>query len=203
MGSFINLTDVSLILSYSLREKYRCSKVFWSVFSLIWTEYRPEKLRIPTLLTQWLRLSFFQRIAKYHTWIRGVQKLSSRGVLRTPMPKCDFNKVALQFYWNSTLPWVFSCKFAGYLQFPNNTSRRLFLGLIQNFIIKLHYTLEIELAKIVRVKTQKLMIRKKQKVKVKYKKWNNNHNNDVNKKSIKTYHLHLFLLNRAAVLRVC
>ena len=29
---------------------------------------------------------------------------------RTPMPKCDFNKVALQLYWNHTLAWVLSCK---------------------------------------------------------------------------------------------
>ena len=26
---------------------------------------------------------------------------------RTPMPKCDFNKVASQLYWNHTLAWVF------------------------------------------------------------------------------------------------
>ena len=28
---------------------------------------------------------------------------------RTPLPKCDFNKVTKQFYWNHTLAWVFSC----------------------------------------------------------------------------------------------
>ena len=58
-----------------------------------------------------------------------IQRQSSRGVLkkrcsenmqqiysRTPMPKCDFNRVALQLYWNRTLAWVFSCKFAAYFQ---------------------------------------------------------------------------------------
>ena len=35
---------------------------------------------------------------------------------RTPMLKCDFNKVAKQVYWNGTLAWVFCCKFAGYFQ---------------------------------------------------------------------------------------
>ena len=35
---------------------------------------------------------------------------------RTPMPKCDFNKVAKQLYWNHTSAWVFSCKFAAYFQ---------------------------------------------------------------------------------------
>ena len=31
---------------------------------------------------------------------------------RTPMPKCDLNKVALQLYWNHTSAWVLACKFA-------------------------------------------------------------------------------------------
>ena len=45
------------------------------------------------------------------------------------MPKCDFNKVALQLYWNHTSAWVFSCKFAAYFQntFPKNTSGGLLL----------------------------------------------------------------------------
>ena len=29
-------------------------------------------------------------------------------------PKCDFNKVAKQFYWNHTSAWVFSYIFAAY-----------------------------------------------------------------------------------------
>ena len=43
---------------------------------------------------------------------------------RTPMLKCDFNKivncdfnkVVKQLFWNRTLVWVFSCKFAAYFQ---------------------------------------------------------------------------------------
>ena len=35
---------------------------------------------------------------------------------RTPMPKCDFNKIAKQLYWNRTLGYVFSCKFTAYFQ---------------------------------------------------------------------------------------
>ena len=69
----------------------------------------------------------------HHTWSI-VQKQSSRGILRfrkrcsenmqqmyrrTSMPKCHFNKVAKQFYWNLTSAWVFSLKFAAYFQ---NTS---------------------------------------------------------------------------------
>ena len=35
---------------------------------------------------------------------------------RTFIPKCDFNKVALQLYWDHTSAWVFSWKFAAYFQ---------------------------------------------------------------------------------------
>ena len=35
---------------------------------------------------------------------------------RTPMPKCDFNKVALQLDWSYTSALVFPCKFAAYFQ---------------------------------------------------------------------------------------
>ena len=40
---------------------------------------------------------------------------------RTPMPKCDLNKVALQLYSNRTSAWAFSCKFAAFFQ--NNFSK--------------------------------------------------------------------------------
>ena len=40
------------------------------------------------------------------------------------MPKCDFNKVAKQLYWNHTSVWVLSCKLATYFQ---NTCRLLLL----------------------------------------------------------------------------
>ena len=48
---------------------------------------------------------------------------------KTPMPKCDFNKFAMQFYWNHTSAWVFSCKFAAYFQnsFSQNTTGGLLL----------------------------------------------------------------------------
>ena len=32
------------------------------------------------------------------------------------MPKCGFNKVAKQLYWNHISAWVFSCKFAAFFQ---------------------------------------------------------------------------------------
>ena len=33
---------------------------------------------------------------------------------RTTMPKCDFNKVVKQLFWNHTFGWVSSCKFAAH-----------------------------------------------------------------------------------------
>ena len=32
------------------------------------------------------------------------------------MQKYDFNKVALQLYWNRTSAWLLSCKFAAFFQ---------------------------------------------------------------------------------------
>ena len=65
----------------------------------------------------------FADIVKY------TQMQLSRGVLkkrrsenmqqsyrRTAMPKCDFDKVWKQLYWNPTAAWMFSCKFAVYSQ---------------------------------------------------------------------------------------
>ena len=48
---------------------------------------------------------------------------------RPPIPKCDFNTVAKQLYWNHTLASVFSCKFAAYFQntSPKSTSGGLHL----------------------------------------------------------------------------
>ena len=42
---------------------------------------------------------------------KGILKISHKF---TPMPKCDFNKIALQLYRNHTSAWVFSCMFAAY-----------------------------------------------------------------------------------------
>ena len=37
-------------------------------------------------------------------------------ISRTSMPKCNFNKVALQLYSNHTSAWMFSCKCTAYFQ---------------------------------------------------------------------------------------
>ena len=64
------------------------------------------------------------------TFAAYLQKRCSEGMQqiyrRTPMPKCDFNKVAKQLYWNHPSAWVFSYKFAAYLQ--NTFSQELLWG---------------------------------------------------------------------------
>ena len=35
---------------------------------------------------------------------------------KTPISKCDFNKMAKELYWNHTSAWVFPCKFTAYFQ---------------------------------------------------------------------------------------
>ena len=59
---------------------------------------------------------------------------------RTPLPKCDFNKVAKRLYWNHTLAWVFSCKFAACFEntFSKNTSGWLLLNEINQLLLNGH-----------------------------------------------------------------
>ena len=47
---------------------------------------------------------------------KGCSENMQENYRRKPMPKCDFNKVEKQLFWNHTLAWVFSCKFAAYFQ---------------------------------------------------------------------------------------
>ena len=62
-------------------------------------------------------------------WNRFLHKQPSRGILRKrcsenmqqiykriPLPKCDFNKIAKQFYWNHISAWMSSCKLSAYFQ---------------------------------------------------------------------------------------
>ena len=86
--------------------------------------------RPATLLKKILWSRYFPvncRKFKRTPFLQNTQTQPSRGVLlgkrsknmqqihrRAPMPKCDFNKVAKQLYWNCTSAWAFSCKFAAY-----------------------------------------------------------------------------------------
>ena len=66
---------------------------------------------------------------------------------RTPMPKCDFNKVVLQLYWNHTLAWLLSCKFAAYFQnnFLKNASVWLLLKRLFYSVAVPHYRLTLKI----------------------------------------------------------
>ena len=65
---------------------------------------------------------------------------------RTPVPTCASNKVILQLYWNRTVAWVFSCKFAAYFQ---NTFSHIFrTPLIKNTSGGLQQQLQLSRAKV-------------------------------------------------------
>ena len=76
-------------------------------------------------------MGFVQQATKYSSWYRAwfwgfhnyrssprevllgkdILKICNKLYSRTPVPKCDFNKVTLELYCNHTLAWVFSCNF--------------------------------------------------------------------------------------------
>ena len=47
---------------------------------------------------------------------KGVLKIYNKFTGKHLCRKKDFNKVALQLYWNHTSAWVFSCKFVAFFQ---------------------------------------------------------------------------------------
>ena len=67
-------------------------------------------------------ISLFESSIKYRSSLpevflgKGVLKICSKIYRRTSMPKCDFNKVLKQLYWNHTSAWVLFCRFAAYFQ---------------------------------------------------------------------------------------
>ena len=61
---------------------------------------------------------------------------------RTPMPKCDFHKVAKQFYWNDTSAWVFPCKFAAYFQ--NTSGRQLLNNIVTINIVFINLLFQVD-----------------------------------------------------------
>ena len=81
----------------------------------------------PNLLNYilWVPASWCKKFVVYSSYhkhpLRGVpRKRCSENMQqiyrRAPMPKCNFNKVAKQLYWNHSSAWVFSCKFAAYFR---------------------------------------------------------------------------------------
>ena len=88
------------VLTYNLRLK----KSFWHrcfPWNLV------KFLRAPNLQTNFVQTSPPEMFLG-----KDVLKICSK----TPMPKCKFNKLAMQFYWNRTSTLMFSMKFAAYFQ---------------------------------------------------------------------------------------
>ena len=84
--------------------------------------WKPSKQQFSFVVNQLFQFDYFINLSIRFIYI---QRQSPRGVprvryseiyKRTPTPKCNFNKIALQLYWNRTSEWVFSCKFAAYFQ---------------------------------------------------------------------------------------
>ena len=92
-----------------------------------WTKML-KNLRIPILFCI---LGFLQKLSSRRVPSKRCSENIQAIYRRTPLQKCDFNKVVLQLYWNRTSAWVLSCKFAVYFKstFPKSTPGRLLLHL--------------------------------------------------------------------------
>ena len=84
-----------------------CWYWFWIRLSIVLTTYFPSAI-YQTCMTQ----KQPSRVVLRKRYSDNTQQIYRR----RPMPKCNFNKVALQLYWNRASAWVFSCKFAAYFQ---------------------------------------------------------------------------------------
>ena len=90
-----------------------------------------QKIKITN--KQWLFCGYFEK-QPFRGVLRKRCSENMQQIYRTPIPKCDFNKVAKQLYWNRTSIWVFFCKFAAYFQ---NTSKNT-SGLVRFVRVKIH-----------------------------------------------------------------
>ena len=138
----VSITLTKSIKIYSFVITFWCN-VPWSYKNLPLRGYVFLNVKDIKLIWRWVIKKYNAHILLFRSsrpeaflgW--GVLKNMQQIYRRTPMPKCDFNKVTLQLYWNRTLAWVFSCKYAAYFQntFSLNTSGRLLLSLY-NFACK-------------------------------------------------------------------
>ena len=59
------------------------------------------------VLSVWIFFSFVQKQPSKGVPRKRCSENMQQIYRRTPMPNCDFNKVAKQLYWNHTSTWVF------------------------------------------------------------------------------------------------
>ena len=92
-------------------------EVPWEDLRKIWeiTGYK-IKIAIKKILVMWCNSTHVQKQSSIGVLIKSCSENLKQIYRRTPMSKCNFNKVALQLYWNYTSTLVVSCKFALYFQ---------------------------------------------------------------------------------------
>ena len=99
---------------------------YWINFLNIYS-FTYQKTLLRTLLLLFLKIVESlqcilkgKNITSEDPFVRVLRKRCSKNMQqiyrRTSMPKCNFNKVTKQLYWNHYSAWVFSCKFGVYFQ---------------------------------------------------------------------------------------
>ena len=79
-------------------------------------------LQIQSKFRSWLKFHSLAELEKSYTssrpevFLKKVFQKYAANLQENIHTECDFNNVALELYWNRTLAWVFSCKFAAYFQ---------------------------------------------------------------------------------------
>ena len=104
-------------INFVLVVKLTLMLLFWLFASCLWYVWfiKLGCIRCHCVMKENI-LNFTFLILLWHgcsPWKRYCENLQ-QSYRRTPMSKCDFNKFAVQLYWNHTSTWVFSCKSAAY-----------------------------------------------------------------------------------------
>ena len=147
---FIQLDHPFLSQSNLLQFSFgKPSNLFLRLFLLIWIRFGGTQrgfyviyffnLFYQFLITLWQNFSTEFTAATQRCSSKKVFWKCAENYRRTPIPKCDFNKAALQLYSNHTLAWVLFCKFAGYIQ--NTFSHEHFWKAASEFMIDSYKTM--------------------------------------------------------------
>ena len=119
--------DPFLTWSCYLGFDFDCIYVFWHMINISIFCNLDHSMRAAVLVIEmvWWNSNLYSKDLHSEVATRGVprkycQVKYSESIQqiyrRTSTPKCDYNKVAKQLYWNHTSAWVLSCKFAAYIQ---------------------------------------------------------------------------------------
>ena len=95
-GAIYWLFKLHLVLTRKIYRLFSCG--LFQTLKWLWSDNRGQKQP--------------SRVVLRKTWSENVLPI----YMRTPTPKCDLNKIALQLYWNHRSAWALSCKFPAYFQ---------------------------------------------------------------------------------------